>query len=152
MTAVSSPALRVRRWEHAADLRIVGTGFWLGLLVIPTTMEIDIYASHPDGRLAILSRGFPCPGFCGSKANPRPPHHRCGALHETMLTTTTISWVQTSGCMVCGCLHGEWVFEYPVQTCCASPEEEGPWWQQKPSSIPKRMVLENMSYSMYCVI
>jgi len=59
----------------------------------------------PGLKAGCLFNGACLASFCSSKVNPTPPDRRCGALQETMLTTTSISCFQTTSGGIY-CCHG----------------------------------------------
>ena len=129
-------------WRKSKDL---GTAdIWPGLWIILTTRESDTCASVTwiEGRLSFQG-GLPCPSFCSSKANPRPPHRRCGALQKDQSYNHNYIIGPNQRRYGMLLLHGEWVFEYQVQTCCVSPGKGGYVSGNRKHPIPKRMVLAN---------
>jgi hypothetical protein len=75
-------------------------------------------------------------------------HRTVGVAHcrKTRLTITPMSWVQTSGDMIC-CCHDGWDFDYQVQTAATAPERgyvsdnrkhpsPNEWFCQKPALFP----------------
>ena len=91
----------------------------------------------PGLKAGCLSKGrLPCPSFCGSNANPRPPHRRCGALKEDQSNNHSCIIGPNQGVRAC-CCHGGWEFEYQNPDMLCQPLEGRLCeWQQKipPSS------------------
>ena len=131
-------------WRKSEDLDFGTAGIWPGLSITLTTRESDYMRQSPGlkDRLSFQG-GLPCPSFCSSKANPRPPHRRCCALQKDQS--------YNHNCIIgpnqrrYGMLPPWWWYAHaksPNMLC--QPQEGGNVsGNRKHPPIPKRMVLAN---------